>query len=893
MKVSGTTLSIALSLAAVGPFASNAEFTREGLPPYHPPVYQQQMKQQQKKEQQQMHPTLAKFRSQLRCPYAHEWLTKGAEKAAIDLGLTTPEKVAQQQQQQQQQPQQQQQSSIPGHHRRRLAASVKGSCNYSNAWSGPTCMEFRGEGWDENLMDYRCGLECPNTVTMGGDGCPKPSDLAGWCLKDSSVAPTTITTTAAQPDESSSYIEATSMMLSGVADCAGNKMACETFVGGTFEAADACGGVGVGGGTTMGGGGGGFNLADLGEPVEMTSGDGTCLLAPGAIGAAHQAGFSNGYSPTCPGTPGEGSPYMWPMAWAADFDTQSMAFGSDDVVWRSQGRTFYRLDKNWKRSDTTYSKGVLRTVGQGPCANINQEESQKGVVGCNTDSDFFGKGDPLTTMIHRGSKMYFITWKNSTNVTVGETDPSLIESCSHLDLMVIGNIRPDWFLDKRGDDTDVQYLGDQHVYYADGNVPRLVKQWRKKDFASQYFTMSVTGNPRSNSNQRRMAEATDSSGKDGVHWPLILNIPGEGFGDDMLQVYTKHELLDDDDDGLFTIIESLEDIGGSCPKLTGGFGTDGTESGSSFGPPQLENHVPSNLEVDPNSWFSNVYTFSTVWQPPTKAVPVSDAEAPPGTTPGTSSMAVTEEGRIRVESCYDPPSQSVRLSVEWKEIRPIATSAGARLPWVSLGYRPGDVCAMTPIGGGDTEIITVSQAPTESAPGAYIGSLVPAAKSLDQTAISSVYQSFWPLEDAKGYSGVALEASLPTMVEFDTDNIQVERSAPTNNNKNNNNIKLTFSKAVESKPEVMHLMYAIGMSHQLGIHTSRGCFDVVEFPTCSASPSAATSSSTSTSTSTSSSSSSFEKVAKESTSSSPVVSVTTPSSVLGIVTGLLSYWFLY
>merc|ERR1712232_170698 len=36
----------------------------------------------------------------------------------------------------------------------------------------------------------------------------------------------------------------------------------------------------------------------------------------------------------------------------------------------------------------------------------------------------------------------------------------------------------------------------------------------------------------------------------------------------------------------------------------------------------------------------------------------------------------------------------------------------------------------------------------------------------------------------------------------------------------------------------MHLMYAIGMSPQLGIHTSRGCFEVTEFPTCSGGPSA-------------------------------------------------------
>ena len=89
--------------------------------------------------------------------------------------------------------------------------------------------------------------------------------------------------------------------------------------------------------------------------------------------------------------------------------------------------------------------------------------------------------------------MYFVTWKEADvdagedPVLPGETDASRIEECQFIDLVVIGNIRPDWFLDKRGDDTDVQYLGNQHVYYADADnstVPRLVKQWRKKDFAS-------------------------------------------------------------------------------------------------------------------------------------------------------------------------------------------------------------------------------------------------------------------------------------------------------------------------------------------------------------------------------------------------------------------------
>jgi len=55
---------------------------------------------------------------------------------------------------------------------------------------------------------------------------------------------------------------------------------------------------------------------------------------------------------------------------------------------------------------------------------------------------------------------------------------------------------------RRGVSTDVQYIGDSHVYYK--GKPKLVKQWRKQDFANQYFTMSMQRLP----------------GNDGVHWPV-------------------------------------------------------------------------------------------------------------------------------------------------------------------------------------------------------------------------------------------------------------------------------------------------------------------------------------------------------------------------------------
>lgn len=757
MKLSTNTLSLALALACSSVSASSS--VADGLPPHHPPV-------------RGMNPTLSKFSSHLRCPYANEWLTKGAHKAAIDLGLTTPEKIKALV------------TDNVGQERRRhlqqasASAGVRASCSFSNQWTGPSCMEFRGDGWTEASMEARCAAEQNSSLVMGEEGCPKPAELAGWCVKEPSAG----------------SIEATSMMISGMSDCDGNKMACETFVGGAFEGASGCGGgappaTGMGGGVPS-------EYANMGPPA----GDNKCMIAPGAIGAAHQSGFSKGYSNECQGTPAEGSPYMWPMAWSADVDTKSMAFGYDEVVHHNRGRTFYRLDKNWKRSDTTLAKGVRRGIGQGPCENIDTEQTEEGVMACISDQDV-AAGDPMTTMIHRGSLMYFITWKNSTDVKVGETNTSLIEECSYLDLVVIGNIRPDWFLDDRGDDTDVQYLGNQHIYYASG-TPRLAKQWRKKDFASQYFTMSVAGNPLTKN-------STDPV------WPLVLNIPGEGFGDDMLQVYENHTLLSDDDDDIFELVKNLEANGGSCPLVTSGMGLDGEESEASFGPPVSEVHVPSNLEVDDNSWFTSVYTYSPVWQPPMKSEMASGASA--------MGVAVTQAERVTVESCYDPTTKMVKLSVEYQDIDAIPTESGMQLPWLALGYREDEICSMTPVSGGDSKIILVSQAPKVNFPKPYIGMMGPNTKRFDQSAFGAIYDSLWALDEAVGYKDISLAAPMLGGV----GGAMLSRSATPNGS-----VVLSFSQEFDEKPEVMHLMYAIGMSPSLGVHTSRSCFEIVEFPTC-------------------------------------------------------------
>ena len=107
--------------------------------------------------------------------------------------------------------------------------------------------------------------------------------------------------------------------------------------------------------------------------------------------------------------------------------------------------------------------------------------------------------------------------------------------------------------------------------------------------------------------------------EDGIHWPIILNVPGEGFGDDFLQKYTNHSLLTDDDDDLFLLDEALEKIGRTCVKM---------ESSGSMGPPTGEvEHIPSNLEVEEHAWFSNVYTFSSVWKAPPKTILVPEIDS--------------------------------------------------------------------------------------------------------------------------------------------------------------------------------------------------------------------------------------------------------------------------
>ena len=118
------------------------------------------------------------------------------------------------------------------------------------------------------------------------------------------------------------------------------------------------------------------------------------------------------------------------------------------IQYSSHTKVWYRLDKNWKRSDTLWQNGTSNFAF----------------------SDDRGEGEfRQSTMLHRGSRMVFLTWKGDTLPAVSSSADwntsavlGQIENCTWLEMGVIGNIRPDWFLDKRGDQTDVQCAAPAH-----------------------------------------------------------------------------------------------------------------------------------------------------------------------------------------------------------------------------------------------------------------------------------------------------------------------------------------------------------------------------------------------------------------------------------------------
>lgn len=302
--------------------------------------------------------------------------------------------------------------------------------------------------------------------------------------------------------------------------------------------------------------------------------------------------------------------------------------------------------------------------------------------------------------------------------------------------------------------------------------------------------MSMLGNPKD----------------DGIHWPMILNVPGEGFGDDFLQTYSNHSLLTDDDDDLFLLDEAMERIGGMCNSMDMGAG----------GPPaegEVQPHIPSNLEVDPNAWFSNVYTYSPVWQPPMRLGDDLNNNAKSG-------RAVTEEGSVIISSCYDVNAKAVDISVEFLGVQ---KEDGSELPWMALGYRETEECRMNPRGGGDSEMIllTTGEGDEDDSMNAYYTMLPSAARSFDVDAFSAISNTMIPLNEREGYSNIALHLPSPVSTMARSSHAGAEDS-----------VVLHFQQSMDASPDVMHLMYAIGSSAQVGYHLSRECLDITKFPTC-------------------------------------------------------------
>lgn len=129
-------------------------------------------------------------------------------------------------------------------------------------------MEFRGSAWTSESMEERCALE--SSSSLQNEGCVSSENTAGFCVK--SIADDTF--------------EYNLLELSENTDCDGTKMACETFVGGQFTAAGACGSTNAAGSSSSASSA--FDISsESSEPA-------ACGIAPGAIGAAHQNAFSTG-----------------------------------------------------------------------------------------------------------------------------------------------------------------------------------------------------------------------------------------------------------------------------------------------------------------------------------------------------------------------------------------------------------------------------------------------------------------------------------------------------------------------------------------------------------------------------------------------------------------------
>jgi len=233
------------------------------------------------------------------------------------------------------------------------------------------------------------------------------------------------------------------------------------------------------------------------EPIAPTSSGAVprCALPPGLPSGAHQHALSPGYSTNCSGTPAQGSPYMYPMAWKANTETISIPFGNSTPIETEVGVDWFRFDRNWIRKDTDKGSGK-RSVS-------------------------IFRGDRLTQMSLMGDNITFCVWIN---------------------MSLVGPNRPDWFLDAVGGaPIDGQYIGKKAVFYE--GKPRLVREWRKNGIQNEYMTLQMDEYLTDENNHTR--------------YPLIANIPGETVHYDHLKTWTDHQALDLDDLAPFLLDQTL------------------------------------------------------------------------------------------------------------------------------------------------------------------------------------------------------------------------------------------------------------------------------------------------------------------------------------------------
>ena len=262
----------------------------------------------------------------------------------------------------------------------------------------------------------------------------------------------------------------------------------------------------------------------------------------------------------------------------------------------------------------------------------------------------------------------------------------------------------------------------------------------------------------------------------------------------------------DNDDDLFLLIENFEALGGVCVDPS-------DFEGGGVGPPTTGEHIPSNLEVDPLSWVSNEVTFSPVWVNTKEVSSTMDEEV--GTSGLATKTVVEASERVTVEACLDEATMMMDYSVHYRDMVP---SGDGTLPWVALGFRPTERCAMN-LDGAPTPIVLVQHAAGDGSPIAYSTDLVAAAKGMSEDAFAEMYMSSVPLGDAEGFSDVSVEAPMLTT------SLQIARSFVPGDD----TLSLHFKHYVEES-STQHLMFAIGMTNQLGFHKTRGCFEVEPVP---------------------------------------------------------------